>query len=380
MGRTTTTHCSFISGVFKLLVSNMATSRRAFQSLYDLSRVPTSRYICRTCRDRLQFNAKQTRGISSTTKATTSSDTDTVPVQSYVEAQTWDGLEHVGHRGHWKDIPAKPQDQFEPWLLKDDTATPDRTNLLASLYIAVVDCLAYKEIIQQGRKPKSFLVRGLSPIGADAYNAVKIVLSPTGTLSHLEDPTGVLQNPGPPAEDKSVELPLSDIMELLSKARFDFNDPITLSVVKQYSRISSIPIPDPVLNTVMRTNKSLLDFVNLLDTASKPKPQKTADILIAKQLKALRWTAKAEDESQALPDPESKSEVENTKPKRKVPQPLGPNVMVLSRRETPVDKEKEIGRWKVIERELRAKGLPVLGHKNLAPQREGWEQTVNNTS
>jgi hypothetical protein len=38
-----------------------------------------------------------------------------------------------------------------------------------------------------------------------------------------------------------------------------------------------------------------------------------------------------------------------------------PNVMILTRRETPVDKEMEVGRWKVIERELRERGLPVLG-------------------
>ena len=37
------------------------------------------------------------------------------------------------------------------------------------------------------------------------------------------------------------------------------------------------------------------------------------------------------------------------------------NVMVLPRRETPVDKEKELGRWKVIEKELKERGLPVLG-------------------
>lgn len=37
------------------------------------------------------------------------------------------------------------------------------------------------------------------------------------------------------------------------------------------------------------------------------------------------------------------------------------NLLILGRRETPVDKEKEVGRWKVIEEELRARGLPVLG-------------------
>lgn len=38
-----------------------------------------------------------------------------------------------------------------------------------------------------------------------------------------------------------------------------------------------------------------------------------------------------------------------------------PNVSVMGRRETPVDREKEVGRWKVIEGELRSRGLPVLG-------------------
>lgn len=38
-----------------------------------------------------------------------------------------------------------------------------------------------------------------------------------------------------------------------------------------------------------------------------------------------------------------------------------PNVQINPRRETPVDKEKNVGRWKVIEKQLRYKGLPVLG-------------------
>jgi len=37
------------------------------------------------------------------------------------------------------------------------------------------------------------------------------------------------------------------------------------------------------------------------------------------------------------------------------------NLIILGRRETPVDKEKEVGRWKVIEAELKSRGLPVLG-------------------
>ena len=39
-----------------------------------------------------------------------------------------------------------------------------------------------------------------------------------------------------------------------------------------------------------------------------------------------------------------------------------PNVEIFERRHTPIDKEKEVGRWKVIEQELTRKGLPVTGH------------------
>lgn len=39
-----------------------------------------------------------------------------------------------------------------------------------------------------------------------------------------------------------------------------------------------------------------------------------------------------------------------------------PNVSVLENRITSVDKEKAVGRWKVIEKELMERDLPVTGH------------------
>lgn len=42
-----------------------------------------------------------------------------------------------------------------------------------------------------------------------------------------------------------------------------------------------------------------------------------------------------------------------------------PNVKVSSRRQTYVDEEMNLGRWKVIEQELKRRGLPVLGGKGL---------------
>ena len=32
----------------------------------------------------------------------------------YKPAETWNGLEHVGHKGHWSDIPPVRDDAFRP--------------------------------------------------------------------------------------------------------------------------------------------------------------------------------------------------------------------------------------------------------------------------
>ncbi len=39
-----------------------------------------------------------------------------------------------------------------------------------------------------------------------------------------------------------------------------------------------------------------------------------------------------------------------------------PNVAIYEKRITPIDKERSVGRWKVIEQELEQRGLPVTGH------------------
>ncbi|KAI5309248.1 hypothetical protein KEM55_003683 [Ascosphaera atra] len=66
--------------------------------------------------------------------------------------------------------------------------------------------------------------------------------------------------------------------------------------------------------------------MSYLDRASKPKPKKTADVLLA------------DEELVSLP-----------------------NVKILPKRYTPIDKEVEVGRWKIIEEELIARDLPVTG-------------------
>lgn len=84
-------------------------------------------------------------------------------------------------------------------------------------------------------------------------------------------------------------------------------------------QISGVRIPDPELNRASTTQ----DLVHTLTI--KPKPKKLVE------------TLKTKTELTELP-----------------------NVKIASRRVTSLDKEKEVGRWKVIEKELMARGLPVI--------------------
>lgn len=36
------------------------------------------------------------------------------PQEEYKPAETWDGLRHIGHRGHWRDMPPRSQDAYQP--------------------------------------------------------------------------------------------------------------------------------------------------------------------------------------------------------------------------------------------------------------------------
>lgn len=87
-------------------------------------------------------------------------------------------------------------------------------------------------------------------------------------------------------------------------------------------QLSKVRIHDPKINEF----RIIGDVVTHL--AEKPKPKKLAELLLS------------QPELMALP-----------------------NVEIFERRFTPIDKEKEVGRWKVIEAELMKRGLPVTGHQ-----------------
>lgn len=93
-------------------------------------------------------------------------------------------------------------------------------------------------------------------------------------------------------------------------------------MVKRVIQLTGHRIPDPVI-TQIHDIRSIQNYL-----ITPPKPKKLAQALLQdEQLTSL------------------------------------PNVKIYDRRITPIDKERAVGRWKVIERELHDKGLPVTGHE-----------------
>ena len=86
-------------------------------------------------------------------------------------------------------------------------------------------------------------------------------------------------------------------------------------VLKRVMQLTGTRIPDPAIGSV--TNAKIL----LSHLVKKPKPKKLADHLVSKELVEL------------------------------------PNVQISKRRYGLIDKEKEVGRWKVITEELERFGL-----------------------
>jgi len=94
---------------------------------------------------------------------------------------------------------------------------------------------------------------------------------------------------------------------------------ILSQLLKRVMQLTGRRVPDPDIN-IIRDCKSLLAYL-----VKKPKPKKLVEALFANEAVDL------------------------------------PNVEIRERRYTPIDREKEIGRWKVIEQELEKRGLPVTG-------------------
>ncbi|KAK5047226.1 hypothetical protein LTR84_006748 [Exophiala bonariae] len=372
----------------------MASSFRGSPSLCgSLFNAAAPRYVCRSCRKSLLIpqarqmreastllsSSQRFRGTQKTSEAQTpprafyasktpldyispkteqlkqahleeeNGDEGWLDLEPYQEATTWVGLESVGQEGRF-DQPPQPEDEFEPFITPSSTEKIDRDYFLVYLHNAIMDVLVYKTL---GQSLTDLYTEGRHPHGRRAATSIGLAVSQCGAITGLQGDVNTLQAA---LSDSTRRASMSavEMAELLSTLKFNFSDPITFEILKYFSFISGHRVPDPVLSNVWNNDKPLSVFIDLLTRHYvQTKPKTVVSTLKARQEKALRMAAEPIDSVSLDRTTQAKS--------RRKPQPLGPNVMVLPRRETPVDKEKEVGRWKLIEKELIERGLPVLG-------------------
>ncbi|WEW59061.1 hypothetical protein PRK78_004529 [Emydomyces testavorans] len=286
-------------------------------------------------------------------QAMSATDAPMAEPEKYIPATTWDGLEHVGTSGQWWEYPPTREDRFVGFLHRAQVSTRDE--ILTALHQTVVELCIMKELnkplericdvmehedlvlalinrveIKPSSHPgidalifpnedkKSALLEYFRDLFADeafenADNVNQSELAEAASESGEPSKLAELENVAPeirtPENLDFLSLPLED-----PAFRFAF--------LKRASQLTGYRVPDPEISSMTKVSSLL----RLLTVASKPKPAKLAEILIS------------EGKFAALP-----------------------NVKIFDRRQTPIDHEKEIGRWKVIEEELVKRGLPVTG-------------------
>ncbi|PGH13649.1 hypothetical protein AJ79_03497 [Helicocarpus griseus UAMH5409] len=273
--------------------------------------------------------------------------------RTYKPAQTWDGLDVVGAEKWYEESP-KDGDFFTPFMATEKATT--REQFIQILHQAMVELMAFEKL----GKPLNHVCRRLD----SNYDILPIIrqatIEPSADLSSatLKFPTeeasetvnafieDLFSEPehtvGESAEETDFPAEESAESEEFSEpvaaenaetavtvsANTDFlkipfkQQKFKFQYLKRVSQLSGHRIPDPEFAAINKPSR----LISILTNVSKPKVTKLAEVL----LKDERLTSL-------------------------------PNVKIMDRRYTPIDKEKEVGRWKLIEEELTARALPVTG-------------------
>ncbi|MCJ1477174.1 hypothetical protein MMC13_005845 [Lambiella insularis] len=301
----------------------------------------------------------------------------TAAYADYVPATTWDGLDHIGGATGWWEEAWDEEHQFEGFM------TVPRTESLSAVKEAVQRAVVEVFTLENAKTS----LEDASPmpmndnVNTSQIKVLELTSPQASTDSRPSDAQQNTQDPRPnngentenqalsamQQEGEALSRPLlsdldsgettnstgsdvaqasvtgtSETFELEAVADetwfgLSLQDPMMKFAVSQlYASILTLLMPSQVLKRAMqltgrRIADPTIDHIKVVGDlvehlTEKPKPKKLAEVLVAK--------------------PELASV---------------PNVQIYERRYTPIDKEKEVGRWKVIERELQKRGLPVTG-------------------
>ena len=265
---------------------------------------------------------------------------DEVTDPSYVPAITADGLEEVGGLEGWWDNPEHwgPSKDYVGFAARDKVTDPAVLEVLTKQ--AVVEALALGDnvknsilkatrlMLDYGSKDMATLVGAEIVAGPDGTAALKTEKHTRQMATFIRRTEQAIRR-ADEAQETSPEayMPSPEEAREMVKAwgpswkATQLRDPfVRFYTVKRIQKLTGHIIPDGKL-VAIKTIGALISHV-----VTPPKAKKLAEEI------------------------QTRGELLDL-----------PNVHVYERRITPVDKENMVGRWKIIERELQKRGLPVLG-------------------
>ncbi|KAL4900503.1 hypothetical protein BDW74DRAFT_182594 [Aspergillus multicolor] len=258
----------------------------------------------------------------------------------YVPATTWEGLDRIGHLGEWTDLPPNSEDAFTSFSSNRRLNKPGHL-ALAAHQTAVELCLMQSlnkplasicEVVEHEKpvfkliynckiQPKSAWDSALEYPDKETEDALVFIFKQIGA-QETEQSAGISANAETEEDGIAVKKPFFFGYQDVKDKGFltlSLSDPATkFAFLKRFSQLSGHYFPDPAIESITSV-KQVLGHI-LKETA--PKPKKLAEHLLAN------------DTLQSLP-----------------------NVKIFAKRQKPWHKDEELGRKKLIDRELRRRGL-----------------------
>ncbi|KAI1468974.1 ribosomal subunit 39S-domain-containing protein [Daldinia caldariorum] len=268
---------------------------------------------------------------------------DDISDPTYVPALTADGLESVGGLRNWWDKPGNWTADFVGF--KPLNSVLDPAVLETSVRRAVIEAFALK---QAGREDE--LVKAWPIAGEDELHrllSVEISVAPDGAVSLTGDVSAVLDSlvqksestvsEESVGESTSVPVPSAEQAQKYKGAwghgwkAVSLSDPrIKFAITKRIFQLTGHLVHDHQLS-------SITDVRSLIHTVQKPPKPKTL-------------TEEIQERRQDLVQI--------------------PNVSFATKRITRGDREKAVGRFKLIEEELKKRDLPLVGHGFVSKNKE----------
>ncbi|KAF2772855.1 hypothetical protein EJ03DRAFT_371763 [Teratosphaeria nubilosa] len=261
--------------------------------------------------------------------------------KDYVQAQTWDGLEMVGGV-EWVKARA---DRGEPYrgFVRDTRAEMSDTQWRTLLHHITVEALVLQkagrvagEICNpRAEDSKNWMHTKSATVQPSVDGGVTVSFAQAEVEEQIAK--GIIEDDpeGQPQHNNDLRLELKRALAasqndgiaedsaISTWTDITLQDPsLKLAILKRTMQLTGHRLPDPAISN----SETLADLYDALK--QKPEPKSLAHTPQLRRLKAEL-----------------------------------PNVSVYARRQTPVDRERKVGRWKVIEDELLARDLPVFGSR-----------------